>query len=158
VPVRGEYYYFDSFQKPEIELHGTNIYQVQKPYFIDGKKYQAIGIHLTPTFEISNSIAKISSKVLVGPTSTVVGKKDDLSENRDGPQKFLDGVKNFFPNLQLNDLKMDYAGNRAKLKNRNDFIIEKDKKHEKAINLVGIDSPGLTSSLAIAEFVENLLD
>ncbi|MCD6413983.1 MAG: NAD(P)/FAD-dependent oxidoreductase [Elusimicrobia bacterium] len=156
-PVRGEYYYFNS-TRPAINLNGTNIYPVQKNYFVDGRQFKAIGIHLTPTFEISETGAKISRKFLVGPTSNVVQKKEDLSENRDGPQKFFGGVKDFFPSIKPEDLKMDYAGNRAKLKKGNDFVIEKDKKYSNAINLVGIDSPGLTSALAIAEFVENLLN
>ena len=44
-----------------------------------------------------------------------------------------------------------------KLKDYYDFIIEKDKKFPGLINLIGIDSPGLTSSLAIAKYVKELL-
>ena len=62
IPVRGEYYYFDSSLRKEIHFNGTNIYQVQKPYYIDGRKYQAIGIHLTPTFEIQKSISPFFCK------------------------------------------------------------------------------------------------
>ena len=157
IPVRGEYYYFDSSLREEIHFNGTNIYQVQKPYYIDGRKYQAIGIHLTPTFEIQKSSYKISSKVLIGPTSTPVSEKDDYSKNRSEPERFYEGVKDFFPNLEISDFKMDYAGNRAKLKIGNDFVIEKDSKYSGAINLIGIDSPGLTSCLAIAEYIQQLL-
>ena len=156
VPVRGEYFNFNS-NRADIKLNGTNIYPVQKRYLVAGKEFKAIGIHLTPTFAVIGGTAKISSKMLVGPTSNPVSNKNDLSENRDDVKKFIEGVKDFFPSLKSDDLRMDYAGNRAKLKDGNDFIIEKDKKHTNAVNLVGIDSPGLTSSLAIAEHVENLL-
>jgi len=157
VPVRGEYYYFNSSLRKDIHFNGTNVYQVQKPYYIDGREYQAIGIHLTPTFEKEASSYKISSKVIVGPTSIPVCEKDNYSKNRLGPEKFYKGVKDFFPNLKISDLKMDYAGNRAKLKIGNDFVIEKDHIHSGAINLIGIDSPGLTSSLAIAEYIQQKL-
>ncbi|MBU3955305.1 NAD(P)/FAD-dependent oxidoreductase, partial [bacterium] len=59
--------------------------------------------------------------------------------------------------IKAEDLKMDYAGNRAKLKGDKDFIIERDSRYSGAVNLVGIESPGLTASLAIAEFVKNIL-
>jgi 2-hydroxyglutarate dehydrogenase len=38
-----------------------------------------------------------------------------------------------------------------------DFVIRKEEGLEGFVNLLGIESPGLTSSLAIAEMVESLL-
>jgi L-2-hydroxyglutarate oxidase LhgO len=38
-----------------------------------------------------------------------------------------------------------------------DFIIRREEGFEGFVNLLGIESPGLTSSLAIAEMVEGLL-
>lgn len=55
------------------------------------------------------------------------------------------------------DLSPDYAGIRPKINNKTDFIIEKDKTHPNVINLIGIESPGLTCCLSIAEYVEDLL-
>ena len=66
-------------------------------------------------------------------------------------------VDSFFPNLRLEDISLHQAGIRAKLKDYYDFIIERDKKHPNCINLIGIDSPGLTSSLAIAKYVSKML-
>lgn len=156
-PVRGEYYYFNSSARVALKLNGTNVYPVQKPYFIDGVEFLAIGVHLTPVFELNAAGEKvIGSKVLVGPTTTPVTEKDDLEKNRNGVECFLGAVNDFFPDLKITDLKIDYAGNRAKLKTGGDFIIRKDAKYPDAINLIGIESPGLTASLAIAEFVKNL--
>ena len=60
-------------------------------------------------------------------------------------------------------LTPDFSGIRPKIKNNgnfSDFIIknEKDQGFNNFINLIGIDSPGLTSSLSIAKYVENLID
>jgi len=95
--------------------------------------------------------------VLVGPTSIVVKKKNDYETARQGAEYFLERVAKLFPNLKLEDLEMDYAGSRAKLKVGNDFVIKKDEKYPNAVHLVGIDSPGLTSSLAIAGYVAKML-
>ncbi len=157
IPVRGEYYCFDSAARSELSMNGTNIYPVQKEYFIDGIKHLAIGIHLTPVFDIAPGGRKIiGKKILVGPTSNAVSEKDDLEKGRSGPECFYEGVKEFFPGIKAEDLKIDYAGNRSKLADGGDFIIERDSKYSGAVNLIGIESPGLTASLAIAEFVKKL--
>ena len=45
-----------------------------------------------------------------------------------------------------------------KYKNKfNDFLIKEKENYPRFINLIGIDSPGLTSSLAIANYVKKLL-
>jgi len=158
IPVRGEYYCFDSSARSEISMNGTNIYPVQKEYSIDGVKHMAIGIHLTPVFDMDQNGRKIvGKKILVGPTSNAVREKEDLEKGRAGAECFYDGVKEFFPGIKPEDLKIDYAGNRSKLAGCGDFIIERDSKYSGAVNLVGIESPGLTASLAVAEFVKKLL-
>ena len=65
----------------------------------------------------------------------------------------------FLPFLEREDLFADTSGIRAKLQGPGesfrDFIVqeESDKGFGGFINLIGIDSPGLTSSLAIADEV-----
>lgn len=60
--------------------------------------------------------------------------------------------------MNVTELEQDYTGIRPKLSNQgfHDFVIEQDTKG--FVNLVGIESPGLTSSLAIAEYVDNMLN
>ncbi|GAH85628.1 unnamed protein product, partial [marine sediment metagenome] len=70
---------------------------------------------------------------------------------------YLDMVRSFFPGLKLEDISLHQAGIRARLKDYYDFIIERDPEYTNLINLVGIDSPGLTASLAIARYVSELL-
>jgi len=78
--------------------------------------------------------------------------------------KFVNAIKLYFPNIDETKLQPAYSGIRPKLQGKNDdvmdFTIQGQKEHGIAglINLFGIDSPGLTSSLAIAEYVLEMLE
>ncbi len=153
-PLRGEYYRFDSSKRDDIKLNGMNVYQVQEPFYIDGKMYLGIGIHLTPKFELKDNKQVIGSSVSVGPTSIPVKDKHDYETGRRGPEYFYEDIVRFFPNIKMEDLQIDYAGNRAKLKDYDDFVIKRDDICPNCIHLIGIDSPGLTASLPIAKYVK----
>ncbi|WP_206483230.1 NAD(P)/FAD-dependent oxidoreductase [Thalassotalea sp. G2M2-11] len=80
-------------------------------------------------------------------------------------EKFYLAIKQYFPRINREKLQPAYAGIRPKLQGENDgfcdFKIQTSKEHQVGglVNLYGIDSPGLTSSLAIAEYVlQSLLD
>ena len=65
--------------------------------------------------------------------------------------------------IDEDNLMEDFCGIRPKLQGpgdtASDFVIvnEKDRGYKNFINLIGIDSPGLTSSLAIGEYVRKLI-
>lgn len=73
--------------------------------------------------------------------------------------KFADAVTSYFPTLEANLLTPDYAGVRPKLNPAgspsSDFnILYRHASHQPAqLHLLGIESPGLTASLAIADEV-----
>lgn len=78
-------------------------------------------------------------------------------------EKFVAAIQRYYPSLDTERLQPAYSGIRPKLEGPEDgfkdFIIQNEKVHglKGLINLFGIDSPGLTSSLAIADYVsENL--
>jgi len=77
--------------------------------------------------------------------------------------EFYNSVRNFLPFIEYDDLTPDMAGIRSKLQGPGeefrDFVIseESEKGFPGLINLIGIDSPGLTSAPAIAEYVAGLL-
>lgn len=76
---------------------------------------------------------------------------------------FAEAVRRLLPDIGEEDLSPDLAGIRAKLQGRGegfrDFVVaeESGRGLPGLVNLVGIDSPGLTSAAAIAEEVERLL-
>jgi L-2-hydroxyglutarate oxidase LhgO len=72
---------------------------------------------------------------------------------------FAEAVRRYFPDVRDEDVTPDYAGIRPKLQGPGDsfrdFVIEEASRHgvPGLINLIGIESPGLTASEAIAERV-----
>jgi len=83
--------------------------------------------------------------------------REDYEGGRKPAEFFLQRAARFFPDLKLEDLQIDFTGIMANLRKGNDFIIERDEKQDNCIQLVGIDSPGMTCSLAIARRVQKLV-
>jgi L-2-hydroxyglutarate oxidase LhgO len=77
---------------------------------------------------------------------------------------FYSAIRTYWPGLPDGALQPDYAGIRPKLVGPGeaaaDFVIEDASGHgiRGLVNLLGIESPGLTSALAIGEYVRTLLD
>ncbi len=98
-----------------------------------------------------------------GPDVEWVEKPDDLVVNPARAESFYKAIRTYWPALPDDALAPGYAGMRPKLSASgavaNDFVIQDEKAHgvPGLINLMGIESPGLTSSLAIANVTKNLL-
>jgi L-2-hydroxyglutarate oxidase LhgO len=112
-----------------------------------------LGIHAT---------LDIEGGVRFGPDVEWVSKIDySVNENRKA--SFIKEIKKYFPSIKAEDLKPEYAGIRAKYKPEEfqplDFLIQTEDSHgvPNLINLYGIESPGLTCSMAISEFVHSAL-
>jgi L-2-hydroxyglutarate oxidase LhgO len=77
--------------------------------------------------------------------------------------KFYSDVRRYWPSLEDGSLKPDYAGIRPKIhgpgETQPDFRIDGPERHglPGLITMFGIESPGLTSSLALGEYVKNAL-
>ncbi len=77
--------------------------------------------------------------------------------------KFVDAIRRYWPGVKERNLHPAYAGIRPKLVAKDkpvaDFVIETQEQHgiEGWINLWGIESPGLTASLYLAELVRKYL-
>ena len=77
-------------------------------------------------------------------------------------KKFLKNINRYL-NINENELIEDFSGIRPKIQKEGeavqDFIIknEYEKGYENFINLIGIESPGLTSSLAIAKYIKKII-
>jgi len=113
-----------------------------------------VGVHLTPTFGDSSP----GSTVIVGPRLVPVSDRDEWSGPPSPAKVFTDRVNSFFPGLKEEDLIWHQAGLQSRLTGYPDFVIEADSVNPRFINLLGIDSPGLTSSLAISRRVGEMVD
>lgn len=91
---------------------------------------------------------------------------DEIDYTVDPARKpnFFNAVRQFWPDLDPDRLSPGYSGVRPKIAARTDpdadFLIQGEGSHGLSglVNLFGIESPGLTSSLAIAAHVMTVLD
>ena len=114
-----------------------------------------LGIHLT--LELDHSIK-------FGPDVEWIDNPFDYNVNENRKENFVNEINKYLPNFNDELLKPSYSGIRPILENKSksmrDFVIQDQSNHSisNLINLYGIESPGLTSSLAIAKYVRNILE
>jgi L-2-hydroxyglutarate oxidase LhgO len=98
--------------------------------------------------------------VLLGPTVHYQESREDYESQRLPVEDFVEPARALLPDLTRADLQPGGTGIRAKLhgpdKTFADFIVERDRVNPAVIQAAGIDSPGLTSSLAIGERVARI--
>jgi len=88
----------------------------------------------------------------------------DYTFNTRREAAFYEAIRRYYPKLEDGQLQPGYTGIRPKIHGPGtdapDFMIQGPPHHhiDGLVNLFGIESPGLTSSLAIAEYVAELLD
>ncbi|MBC7719192.1 MAG: FAD-dependent oxidoreductase, partial [Chitinophagaceae bacterium] len=116
-----------------------------------------LGVHLT---------IDLGGQAKFGPDVQWVDSPDDLLVDPSRGDSFYAEVRKYWPGLSQRGegaLQAGYAGIRPKLQGpgqvAGDFVIQGEAAHgvPGLINLFGIESPGLTSSLAIGEVVSQML-
>lgn len=112
-----------------------------------------LGTHITPT---------IDGRILIGPSGEYVVDKEDKSINKSILKAMLQEAKGWSSFIANQDVISEYAGVRAKITGPDsaeakDFIIEEDKVVKNFINLIGIDSPGLTCANEIGKYVVGIV-
>ncbi|MCD4717299.1 MAG: NAD(P)/FAD-dependent oxidoreductase [Desulfobacterales bacterium] len=157
-PVRGESYKFYAHKRPELGLSGMNVYPAPEAVITPNGSHFTVGVHLTPTFGDSSARPASGSTVTVGPGLVPVSDRDEWSGPPSSAKIFAERVNPFFPGLKKEDLMWHQAGMQSRLKGYPDFVIEADSVNPRFINLLGIDSPGLTSSLAISRRVGEMVE
>ena len=149
--------------------HISNMLGIKTPkiYYCKGQyyktnRYKNINCLIYPVpSEISlgiHTVTQLNGDVAFGPNAYYV---DDIDYSIDESYKeyFLSHINKYL-DIDEVDIRPDFCGICPKLQSKNgsfmDFYINNES-DQNFINLIGIDSPGLTSSLAIAEYVESII-
>ncbi len=113
-----------------------------------------LGIHVT---------LDLGGRAKFGPdVQWIVGIDYAFDDSR--RTRFCDAIRRYYPELDASRLQPDYTGIRPKISGAGepaaDFRIDPPEVHgvPGLVNLMGIESPGLTAALAIAEYVRHALD
>jgi L-2-hydroxyglutarate oxidase LhgO len=142
-PLRGEYYEIIAPEKKS--LIGRLVYPAL-PRHATGK-----GIHFSP---------RPNGQLFLGPNEVAVRNKTDYTSHKTPPGIFIETVQKFLPALNERDLRWGYSGIRPCVMTgdgrKSDFIVSVDKDDPPLVNLVGIESPGLSAALALARHVTDL--
>ncbi|KAK5943983.1 hypothetical protein PMZ80_003264 [Knufia obscura] len=149
--AKGTYFsYASSHPKPKTLLY---------PAPVPG--HGGLGTHLT---------LDMSGRIRFGPDVEWIedpSAPDALVPSSSRLEEAIEFIATYLPSVDKSAIDLDYCGIRPKLGKTSgtagptfaDFYIkeEKDEGFPGFINLLGIESPGLTSSLAIAEYVDSIL-
>ncbi|MGA2671559.1 MAG: NAD(P)/FAD-dependent oxidoreductase [Dehalococcoidia bacterium] len=151
----------------DIAKAGYKLHYCKGEYFsLDSKYRNLISRLIYPTPEqVGHGIhwrQALDGRVLLGPSAHYV-EAIDYAVNETHKQAFYNSAKRFLPFVELEDLTPESAGIRPKLQGPGeafrDFVIAHEEKlgFPGLINLIGIESPGLTASLAIARYVGRIM-
>lgn len=135
IPRRGQYILFD---KGEGELSKNVIFQVPTK---EGK-----GILVTRTYH---------GNLMIGPNAEEVTNRENVETTEETLKYIVKTARKSIPSFNTKKIITSFSGIRA-TSDKRDFIIEESKK-KGFINVSGIESPGLTSSPAIALMVVDIL-
>ncbi len=123
-------------------------------YPVPQRQNEGLGIHAT---------LDLGGRVRFGPDTEYVNDLEyTVHEAR--KESFYKSIVSYLPTMNLDSLHVDMCGIRPKLQGPGeeyqDFVVkeESDGGYPGLINLIGIESPGLTSCIPIAHHVSSLIE
>lgn len=119
-------------------------------YPVPPQDHVGLGVHLT---------MDLNGRLKLGPDATYIDRQEDYRVAEEKTDLFYQSAVKFLPFIKADHVHPDLSGIRPKLQGPGedfrDFVIKEDAPG--FINLVGIESPGMTASPAIARFVRKML-
>ncbi|QLG72448.1 hypothetical protein HG535_0D01560 [Zygotorulaspora mrakii] len=121
-------------------------------YPVPPKNVNSLGTHLT---------IDLDNQVRFGPDLEYVKSPTDYSPNPANIPAAYEAISTYYPYISLQNLEVSYSGIRPKLggpgdKTFRDFYIKEEDGFPGFVNLLGIESPGLTASIAIGRYVKRI--
>lgn len=143
-PCRGEYLILDKIAQDYLSLP---VYPAPRAG-IGG-----LGVHLTPT---------IHGNIIIGPNAEYIDDREDCATTKDTLDELFRQARQLLPVLQRKDIIGAYSGIRSKLAPPDeggfrDFVIREEPGCPGLIDLIGIESPGMTASMPIARRVAGMV-
>jgi len=111
-----------------------------------------LGVHFVPS---------TGGQLWLGPTIRYQSRKDDYESDREPLSAFAASAGEMIDGITVDDLRLAGSGIRAKLhppsESFADFMIRRDRENPFVVQASGMDSPGLTSCLAVGNLVSEIV-
>jgi glycerol-3-phosphate dehydrogenase len=101
-------------------------------------------------------IPTVEGTMMIGPTALEVDDKEDHTTTQENLDRIFGQAMHMVPVISRREIITSFAGSRPVMEG-NDFLIDVSARAPQFVQVAGIQSPGLTASPAVGEYVKDLL-